>query len=178
MHKFYHADRNASLVEGQEINLDENQLSRFGEEYWPVISQRDISKMNEAQLREFHLEEIRKEATFSAYTSRLQCMFGANSLDDAIWFAKSIIPVPDKPIPIIEIYSEKFWSLDMNWLDYKCSCEQSIAYYRKYWYAEISNHCPKEGERKPPKLEVLIALPAKAGKVIHYVDPPKNDFPT
>jgi len=171
MHKFYHADRAHSLQEGQVITLDENELSRFGAEYWPAISSKDISEMNEAQLREFHLEEIRKESIFSTYTSRLQSIFGANSIEDAVWFAKSITPVPNLPIPIIEIYAQKFWSLDMNWLDFECSHEKSIRYYRKYWYAEISNHAPPQGERKPPKLEVLMALPVTVGKVVHYVLP-------
>lgn len=175
MHKFYHADRYASLKENQLIELDERGLSRFGSEYWPIISQRDMSKMNEPQLREFLLEEIRKETQFSAYTSRLQSIFGANSLSEAIWFAQSIEPVPKHEIPIIEIYAEKFWSLDMKWLDYKCSHEQSIEYYRNYWWAQISNHCPSEGERMPPRLEVLIALPAKTGKIVHYVNSPKSE---
>lgn len=172
MHKFYHADRNSSLLENQKIELDNNQLSRFGAAYWPSISQRDFSKMNKAQLREFHLEEIRNETEFSSYTSRLKCIFGANSLEDAIWFAGKILPIPDHPIPIIEIYAEKFWSLDANWLDYDCGPAQSIANYRSYWYAQISNHCPKKGERRPPKLEVLIALPANTGNIVHYVPTP------
>ncbi|NKC15640.1 MAG: hypothetical protein GKR94_26625 [Gammaproteobacteria bacterium] len=170
MHKFYHADRNSSLLEGQNIRLDKNGLSKFGAEYWPMISQRNIDSMNETQLREFYLEEIRKEKIFANYASRLQSMFDANSIQEAIWFAELIIPVPKKPIPIIEIYADRFWSLDMNWLDYKCDQKQSIAYYRNYWYAEISNHSPEQGERKPPKIEVLIALPAKAGNIVHYVN--------
>lgn len=170
MHKFYHADRGATLSENQEILLDENQLSRFGAEYWPAISKCDVHKMDDAQLREFYLEEVRKRPRFSKYASRLQSIFAANSLADAIYFAETITPVPENPIPVVEIYADRFWSLDMNWLDYECSHAQKLIYYEKYWYAEISNHCPKQGERKPPKLEVLIALPAKTGRIVHYVN--------
>ena len=172
MHKFYHADRNASLIEGQDILLDQNQLSRFGATYWPAISSKNPADMTDAEKREFHLEEVRREKTFSNYTSRLQSMFAANSIHEAIMFAKAITPIPDNPVPIIEIYAEKFWTLDMNWMDYKCSHEQTIKYYRKYWYSEITNHCPKEGVRRPPRLEVLIALPAKAGKTVDTVTYP------
>ncbi|ELE5025665.1 hypothetical protein RDG65_000924 [Vibrio fluvialis] len=171
MHKFYHADRSASLIEGQDIVLDSNNLSRFGTEYWHAINHLPVEEMTDAQLREFYLEKIRNEPIFSAYTSRMQSMFAANSIEEAAWFALAVEPIPDHPINIFEIYADRFWTLDMNWLDYKSDLNTMLSYYRKYWYSEISNHAPKEGVRRPPRLEVLIALPAKVGQVVHTVYP-------
>ena len=94
----------------------------------------------------------------------MQSMFAANSIEEAASFAKSIEPIPEHPIHIFEIYADRFWTLDMNWLDYKADPNTMLSYYRKYWYSEISNHAPKEGVRRPPRLEVLIGLPAKIGK--------------
>jgi hypothetical protein len=174
LHKFYHADRNVTLVENQDIVLDENKLSRFGAEYFPVLSQGNIEKMNEAQKREFFLDEIRKEQEFHLYTSRLKSIFAANSINDAIMFAHAVTPIPDTPINIIEIYAENFWSLDMNWLDYKNDHNTTMSHYRNYWRARITNHAPQQGERRAPRIEVLVALPAKTGKIVHQVMPPNQ----
>lgn len=168
MHRFFHADRSRSLKEGQAILLNEKNLSYFGAVYWDAITTKDQKNMTSAELREYHLENVRQEPKFSNYTSRMQSMFAANSIDEAIWFANSVEPKPEYDIPIIEIYASKFWTLDMNWLDYDTSAEMQLNYYREYWHAAISNHCPPHGDRRPPRLEVLIALPAKAGSIVAY----------
>lgn len=33
-------------------------------------------------------------------------------------FAQTIFPIPDNPIPIFEIFADRFWTLDSTWLDY------------------------------------------------------------
>ncbi|MDO6435609.1 hypothetical protein Q4E93_33660 [Flavitalea sp. BT771] len=125
--------------------------------------------MNSAQLREYYLETIKREPRYHLYSSRLQSIFAANSIPEAIVFANSIEPKPKHPIPIIEIYATRFWNLDSNWLDFEPGPNR-IDLYRDYWEAKISNHCPDVGERRPPRLEVMIALPATAGKIVHIVE--------
>jgi len=166
-HVFYHADRYASLKEGEVIELNGNKLSRFGQNYWPVFQTVPFDQMNESQKREFVAEKIKQQPRYQQYTSRMQCLFAANTIAEAIVFANEIIPKPAHPIPIIEIFADKFWSLDMNWLDYGSGSTESFYY---YWDGVICNHRPVEGERRPPRLEVLIALPATTGKVIHIVE--------
>ena len=168
-HVFFHADRSASLKEGQEIELDENNLSYFGRVYWPVFQTVQFEEMNPAQQREFYLDQIKNERAYSLYSSRLQSIFAANSIPEAIIFANSIIPKPNHPIPIVEIFAVKFWTLDSNWLDYANVSKRS-EYYRNYWDGIISNHHPEEGPRRPPRLEVMIALPATTGKIVHIVE--------
>ncbi|MBL7744508.1 MAG: hypothetical protein JNN00_13645 [Chitinophagaceae bacterium] len=167
-HVFYHADRAASLQEYQEIKLDTDGLSYFGKAYWSVIQSKNIEEMNSAQKREFYLEQIKNEPRYSLYASRMQCIFGANSINEAIIFAESIAPRPNNPIPIIEVFAERFWTLDTNWLDYDNN-QMQLDYYRNYWDAIISNHCPQVGQRRPPRLEVLMALPITTGKIVHIV---------
>lgn len=166
---FYHADRSASLKESQPLELDENGLSYFGRTYWPAFQTKTIEQLSDTQLREFYLEEIKKKPEYHLYASRLQSIFAANSIAEAIVFAESIVPRPDHPIPIIEIYAERFWTLDSNYLDYTSSHQQQINNYHNYWDGRVSNHRPSLGERRPPMLEVMIALPARTGKVVHVV---------
>lgn len=167
-HIFYHADRTASLKEDQEIKLDENGLSNFGKVYWPIFQTKQFEEMDLVQQREFHLEKIKQESRYSLYASRLESIFAANSIMDAIMFANSIVPKPTHPIPIIEIFADRFWSLDSNWLDFE-SPPINLDYYRNYWDGKITNHHPKVGVRRPPRLEVMIALPAATGKIVHIV---------
>lgn len=169
-HVFYHADRAASLQEGKEIELNENNLSYFGNTYWPFFKSTRVEDMSPEHQREFYLEEIKKEHKYSLYSSRLQSIFAANTIADAVIFANSIVPKPNHPIPIIEIFADRFWTLDSNWLDYVGDRSRQLECYRYYWEGIISNHCPKEGERRPPRLEALIALPATAGKIVHIVE--------
>jgi hypothetical protein len=168
-HIFYHADRYASLRENQTIGLNEKGLSYFGEVYWPIFGNKVVEEMNSAEQREFYLEQIRSESRYKLYASRLQCIFGANSIAEAMLFANSIVPRPKHAIPIIEIITDRFWTLDSNWLDFDNQSEQ-FKYYRNYWEAKISNHKPEKGERRPPRLEVMIALPATTGKIVHVVE--------
>ena len=165
---FYHADRSASLQENQPLVLDEYQLSRFGRTYWPAFEQKQPHEMTDTELREFRLEQVRTHPNYQLFASRLQSIFAANSIAEAIIFAQQITPRPVHPIPIIEIYAERFWTLDSNWLDYVNDAEQ-IDNYHKYWSGRISNHRPATGDRRPPRLEVMIALPARTGKIVHTV---------
>lgn len=167
---FYHADRLGSLKEHQDIVLKANGLSAFGSVYWPAFQSKHVHEMNNAERREFYLEEIRKEERYSLYASRLKSIFAANSLAEAIIFANSIDPRPNHPIPIIEIFSNKFWSLDSNWLDFLAG-ERTIDNFRNYWDGIITNHRPINGERRPPRIEVMIQLPARTGRIVHVVEP-------
>lgn len=148
-HIFYHADRGATLKEGQEINLDESGLSYFGRTYWLIFQTKSFEEMNSAQQREFGLEQIRRQPDFSLYASRMQSIFAANSISEAIVFANSISPKPNHPIPIIEVFADRFWTLDSNWLDYDNE-SKLFEYYWNYWQGKISNHCPQNDERRPP----------------------------
>ena len=168
-HVFYHADRAASLREGQEITLDENGLSYFGKVYWPIFKTKQFEDMDSAQQRESNLENIKRESQYSLYASRLQSIFAANTIDEAIIFANSIIPKPTHPIPIIEIIADKFWNLDSTWLDFESS-SANLKNYRNYWDGIITNHHPSVGDRRPPRLEVMIALPATTGKIVRILE--------
>ncbi len=168
-HVFYHADRDASLKEGQPITLDENNLSYFGKVYWPTFQTKPPGEMTRTQQREFYLEAIKSEFRYSNYASRLQSIFAANTVEEAIIFAKNITPLPNHPIPIFELFAERFWNLDSNWLDYEGDEPREI-HYRNYWDGIISNHVPVVGARRPPRLEVMIAFPAVPGKIVHIVE--------
>jgi len=169
VHRFFHIDRQKSLTEGQEITLDNRGLSRFGTVYWDAICTKGFDEMSHAEQREHLLENLRNEPRFSAYTSRMQAFFGVNTLDDARRFAEKIEPKPDYKVPVFEVFASTFWTLDMNWLDYSTDHETRVKYCREYWYAAISNHNPEVGERKPPHLEVIMALPVRIGKIVEWV---------
>lgn len=168
-HRFFHVDRYKLLVEGQEVRLDERGLSRFGAVYWDAISSKPFQSLNESEQREYLLETIRKEPRFGAYASRMRSFFGANTLEEAKRFAAKIEPKPTEVVPIFEVFASRFWTLDMNWLDYSTHPEQRLRYLREYWYAAISNHNPEEGERKPPYLEVVMELPVRVGKIVAWI---------
>jgi len=169
LHRFYHADRELKLTEGQTIELDSRGLSRFGSVYWDAIHTVPIEKMNEAEQREFLLEQTRSLPVFMEHRpSRLQSLFGAISIEDARRFVDTIVPKAVRT-PIFEVFASSFSTLDMNWLDYASDPEMYIQNRRSYWYGEISNHNPEIGDRKPPMLEVLMQLPVKVGKIIEWV---------
>lgn len=61
----------------------------------------------------------------------------------------------------------------MNWLDdIPESMDIQIEYFKKYWWTEISPHRPEKGEKKIPRLEALIRLPATVGSVVYEVPAP------
>jgi len=165
-HVFYHADRLALLSEGMTLGLNAQGLSRFGECYWQAISQKPPEEMSGAELREYIAEKVRRDPLFQGYASRMQCCFAALSVEDAKRYAAEINPKPEHNVPIYEIYAKRFWTLDMAWLDYETDAKTFEGYCRHYWYAEISNHAPRSGPRRSPQLEVLIALPARVGKIV------------
>ena len=169
--KFYHADRAGLLKEETEVTLCERQLSPFGRVYWDDIVRKrsDGIQLSPNAQREFLIEEIRR-TEFSYATSRLQCFFGANYLDEAVRFAKSIVPVPDKPVSIYEVYASKFVSLDMNLIDSSLSDPDFSENIRRYWRRVISNHGPLSGNRKGPNIEVLLDLPVRIGKRVVEVN--------
>jgi hypothetical protein len=168
MHRFYHADRYLNLVEGQTIELDSNGLTRFGAVYWEAISTKPFELLSEAEQREWLLERERQDPKFAAYPSRMQVFFAANTVDDARRFVEKSKEKPNAKVPIFEVFASTFWSLDMNWLDYATDPQTRLGYIREYWYAAISNHCPAEGERRPPLLEVLMKPPVRIGKVVAW----------
>ncbi|MDO9014739.1 MAG: hypothetical protein Q7U84_08195 [Polynucleobacter sp.] len=169
MHRFFHVDRHKQLQEGQEVALNERGLSHLGMVYWDAIQSKPFESMSDAEQREHLLEKIRQEPKFSAYTSRMHAFFGANTIEDAKRFADKIEPKPTEPVPIFEVFASVFWTLDMNWLDYATDHEQRLRNLREYWYAAISNHNPQVGSRRPPHLEVLMALPVTVGKIVDWV---------
>jgi len=169
VHRFFHVDRYKLLSEGQEVGSDERGLSKFGNEYWDAISSKPFDTLSSAEQREYLLEAIRRESKFNVYVSRMRAFFGANTLEDARRFLEKVEPKPAEKVPVFEVFASKFWTLDMNWLDYSTSPDQRIQYGRQYWYAAISNHSPEIGERKPPLLEVLMELPITVGKLVAWV---------
>ena len=187
-HRFFHADRGAKLREGQVLTLGPDGYSSFGRYYQKrlVHAQAIGGNINGPDFREFLLDEIRKgDPRFEAYESRFRCFFGANTLDEARWFASRIDPVPTWPVPIVEVFASRFWTLDMNWMDYDCHeredsslslemHQRGLKYFREYWHSAISNHCPSQGIRNPPRLEVLMALPVTIGKIVGWFQPSPN----
>jgi hypothetical protein len=167
--KFFHADRARSLVEGQVLDLNSQSLSAFGQIYWGAISQKPFEEMNPAEQREYILERVlRDNPQYRLYTSRLQSLFGANYPEEAIRFAEEITPRPDYKIPIYEIFSDRYWSLDMNWIDFDEPQDRMIQNAHEYWSGRITNHESINGNRKPPTIEVMMALPVKVGKIVAY----------
>ncbi|MBI5942061.1 MAG: hypothetical protein HY859_16720 [Caulobacterales bacterium] len=127
--------------------------------------------MTDAEHREYLCEWVRCHPRFLSHRpSRLRIMFAALTLQDAIGFGNDILPQTAEAFPIFEVFSDKFCTLDMNWLDYASSAEQKEANYTSYWWGEISNHNPVEGVRRPPRLEVLISLPATVGEIVAWSD--------
>jgi hypothetical protein len=172
-HRFFHADRSRSLSPGQTIELDENGHSKFGALYWPTISTKNLEDMYEAELREALLERMRRETSFAAHRpSRLSVLFGSLTIEDAIWHAQNVLPPVEHEVPIYEIWSRDFATLDLNWLDYESPTpERRLERYRSYWWGEISNHNPPTGPRRPPRLEVLISLPVVVGELVAHAPP-------
>lgn len=169
LHRFYHADRELKLTEGQTIELDSRGLSRFGSVYWDAIQTVPLENMSDVETRELLLEQTRSLPVFKEHRiSRLQSLFGAISIEDARRFVDTIVPKAERT-PIFEVFASSFMTLDMNWLDYVSDPEQQIQNRRSYWYGEISNHNPETGDRKPPMLEVLMLLPVRVGKLIEWV---------
>lgn len=173
LRRFYHADRGRTLVEGQRLELNAHGASRFGCAYWPTITQMPIEQMNRAQRREFILEKIRQDFFAQHYPSRRQCLFAANSIQEALQFAHAFDEIPDFEVPIFEIFASYFWTFDMTWLDYDCEGDLNKQYTHsnEYWNAAISNNNPTVGERRPPRLEVMIALPAQVGRIVAHAKP-------
>ena len=167
--KFFHADRARSLIEGQVLELTSQNLSVFGQVYWSAISQKPFEDMSPAEQREYILDHIRSsDPRYRLYTSRLQSFFGANYLEEAIRFAEEIMPRPDYKVPIYEVFSDRYWSLDMNWADYIGPKDRLIENAHDYWSGRITNHESINGDRKTPRIEVMMALPVKIGKIVAY----------
>lgn len=169
--KFYHADRGGLLGEQTEVQLCERQLSPFGRVYWDDILRHQSGgiQLSLAAQRESLIEEIRR-TDYPHATSRLQCFFDANYLEEAIRFARSIVPVPERPISIYEVYASKFVSLDMNHIDSSPSDPEFIENVHRYWRRVISNHGPPSGNRRGPNIEVLMDLPVQVGTKVLEVN--------
>lgn len=168
---FYHADRNRSLTEGMELTLQPNGLSMFGCEYAPRLS--TIEPQDDPPLRrEWYAEGIR-QAQFPQERSRLECIFGANSLLEAEQFARAIDPLPIHAVPIFELFASDFSSHDMNWLDYETGgdADKLLDNMKRYWWREISNSRPSTGDRRPPRIEVKMALPVTVGRLVAWAKP-------
>jgi len=156
------------LHENQDVIPNDQGYSRMGEVYAHAIRHKNLPDMSKAELREYHAESVRSSPTFHGRPSRLRCIFAANTIEEAAWFGNSIEPKPETRIPIYEAFASNFCTLDMVWLDYDCDANLFLQYCRRYWYGEISGHTPIVGARKTPRLEVLVPLPARIGKLVGY----------
>lgn len=178
---YYHADRNSSLRPGQQLFEDHRGLSVFGSEYWSHIQTKPPANASDAVIREYCAEQALRLVGFP--WSRSCCLFAAETIDEAIAFARSILPVPDHPIHIYAVFGERASRHDMTWLDYRAEIGLLIDYCCAYWRGEASNHQPSEGPRKPPQWEVLLPLPVKVLHRVATVDlrssphPPCNQGP-
>lgn len=168
LHRFYHVDRFTQLKEGDVLQLNERNLSRFGSIYWDAITTKSFDQMTDEEQREFLLEQIKQEPQYELYASRMQSFFGSNSLEDAKRFYDHCNPKQEYPVPVYEVFASRFWSLDMNWLDFSNQAERR-ANYSEYWQARISNHDPDSGDRRGPLLEVMMALPITVGRVVAWI---------
>jgi len=165
---YYHADRHATLIPGQELVEDHRGLSAFGAVYWSHIQAEPLPGSTAEIIREYCAEQALRIVGF--HWSRNACLFAAETIEEAISFAESIVPVPDNPIHIYEVYGERASRHDMTWLDYRVDIGLLIEYCCAYWRGEASNHQPQEGARKPPKWEVLLPLPVRVLQRVATVD--------
>ncbi len=142
----------------------------FGNEYWDAMQgamkDGDTSKMTLAELREWGLERVRTFHFKCEPKSRLTGIFAALTVEEAKGFARDIEPVPDHEIPIFEVFARDFATYDRNWGDYVSRPDDPDFHYRRYWYREITNHTGNP--RTPPRLEVLIELPARVGRCVSF----------
>jgi len=168
MQTFFHADRYSSLTPGQELVTDERGLSAFGSVYWSQIQGEPEPGAEDAVIREYCAERAVHIVGFP--WSRHCSIFAAESIEEAVAFARAVMPVPDRPIPVYEIYAERFSKHDMTWLDYRVEVGRLIEYCCAYWSGEASNHQPATGPRKPPQWEIVIPLPARVGRLVATVD--------
>jgi len=167
MKTFYHADRNLSLTAGQELVVNERGLSPFGSVYWSHIQSEPPPGSDEAVIREYCAEQALHMVGF--LWSRHCCVFAAETIQEAVAFARAILPVPDHPVPIYEIFADRASKHDMTWLDYRVDVDRLIQYCCEYWRGTASNHQPISGPRKPPQWEILIPLPAQVGRLVATV---------
>lgn len=168
MKTYYHADRNSSLIPGQELVEDHRGLSAFGAVYWSHIQTAPTLDATDEVIREYCAEQALRRVGFP--WSRNCCLFAAETIDQAIAFARSIDPVPDNPIHIYQVFGERASLHDMTWLDYRADIGLLIDYCCAYWRGEASNHQPAEGPRKPPQWEVLLPLPVRVLQRVATVD--------
>lgn len=169
----YHADRGNRLTPGMEIKANDQGLSLFGQVYMDKLHSGNVNIVATSETqREAWIENVRMQF-FPQQPSRLECMFGANTIEDACYFARSVTPRPPYPVKIYEIFCESFSVHDMNWLDYiPENFDVQLNYHKQYWWTSISQHRPAQGERMIPRLEALIRLPATVGEVVHIVPAP------
>lgn len=177
VYRFHHADRARTLVAGQKIEADSEGWSAFGRAYWPAYRETNRENISIAEQRECLAKHVRQEPSFAAKRpSRFQVLFATLSVEDAIWHAENVEPRPEIDIPIYEILASEFVTLDRNWLDYDGLLNGRLDYARSYWWGEISNHRPIVGERRPPRLEVLVSLPAHIGELVGSARFKRNAF--
>uniref|UniRef100_UPI0035C7652D DUF2441 domain-containing protein n=1 Tax=Serratia quinivorans TaxID=137545 RepID=UPI0035C7652D len=167
---FYHADRMNTLTPRTTL-IPNGLYSRFGEFYVNRMHSNDINIISDPNVqREMIAEDIRQKR-FPMHPSRLSCLFAANTIDDACRFALHVVPKPNYPIKIFEVFAENFTVLDMKWLDFDVDTIKKMSYVEQYWYSSITQHKPDQGDRSLPMLEVLLPLPVEIGDVVKVVAP-------
>jgi hypothetical protein len=168
--RFFHADRACSLVAGQEIHLNNQNLSTFGSVYWHAMSTKQFDDLTPQEQREYVLEEVRSSfQPYQHYASRMQSFFGSNRIEDALIFAEDLLPKPINRIPIYEVYADQYWSFDMTWTDHIGPINLLREYAHKYWQGAITNHESLNGDKRAPCIEVMMRLPIQIGQVVSYV---------
>ncbi|WP_419683763.1 hypothetical protein ACN22W_09450 [Burkholderia theae] len=142
------------------INLDPNELSRFGWKYAAAFSREGVADalqsghnpLNHAGLRdidyrEFYLEFFRRHLPSLRgipAVSRLSSFFAVDNIEDARRF---ILNKPGYPRPprIYTVYAiGEHSAYDMTWLDFKFprNPEKFKYYYEKYWQGKLIDNDP------------------------------------
>jgi hypothetical protein len=144
-----------------------NGLSRFGAYYAPKIFGLPREALAPNFRREQDLERIRQRM-FPERVSRLNCIFAAKTLDDAMVHVKRINS-PDRvsTVNVFEVFTETFHDLDVMWLDIAGVTDASMQRrYEAYWAGHDSNDPQLE---RSPLREILIPLPARVGAIVKTV---------
>lgn len=160
---FYHADLAGTLSEHQELVLNANGVSRFGQAYEPYFGQ-PYEYHSGAIRRELMLERVRTHNPNVAgrVPSRFRCVFAALTAHDAKVFAHKSVNRIDQPIKVFEIIAPpgSFYFRDMGWLDMSEGAE-TASYCVSYWSELLTRNVHEN-----PYIEVCIELPARAGRVV------------
>ena len=168
----YRIDRYSILKENQIIKLEENvKLQNVFDLYNNSFSNHGINYLNDysdASIYELCLEFIRINY-FPHFPSRLQCVFGTKTLEDAKKWMNILPNQSTSPMKIYKIECEKAYEFDASWITYPPSIPNKDYNFNPRSIAKILELCYKywsQEKTSNPLLELLIKLPAKVIKVL------------